>query len=242
MQNESRIIEDLKRQVHILKRTVDNQDELISALRGQIPLRPLDHLERVHHEVLDEVERIREMPPAQTAIYSSVFFLPEDVLSHSTVRLFTHSLGQADSRGRLITRSESNLKEGGYLPGRCAACIKSVVVELLDGSDEDARQVRETGVIAFDAIQTDLDVSPLGVFSWDSSGRKGIFRLADRDASPEPTKSPDLVVLSQSGLLWPGTFPISMVLMFGRTDRLIEKELKVRVSLLFDFVQAIEVG
>jgi len=124
-------------------------------------------------------------------VWSTLFFTDRTAYNHTTQRMFVTPQGQVgQGKNAGMVWSDTNVKEGGLLPGGIPAALTTVCVELIGMDNETAARARAEGALAFDLIQTRLDLTSLGAMLWGESGRVGWLSLARFKGKPKKATSP----------------------------------------------------
>lgn len=108
------------------------------------------------------------------SLWSTVYLYPGP-LAERSFRLFVAQQGSKDGTGRLLSLSDTNMKESGRVPagvainvGRCQnkvrVCAAASDIEELaqvNGKEDQTEDIRNNGVLRFDFTQTVLDIGLL---------------------------------------------------------------------------------
>lgn len=204
----------------------------------------VDNLERKLKEnatdALPDPWQEKDGCPIPRAVWSTHRYEANQVLSFTDDHVFSVPRGQVGQGfNEALTLTDTNMREGGRIPAVAYPVnlkhhirIPVIVVEVLGGTEADFQQILKTGVLQLDLGQTIHDIAPLGAFSW--RGRKGVWRFGDGDA--------DVVKpgMDEHGIALRVGCSFLMALSWGRSDRALDEEVKIRVTLGCKAVETLE--
>jgi hypothetical protein len=147
-----------------------DEEDLLDAVTRELDL--LEHVKRMEkrlEELLNEpdswLKAIKELdtkPSSDVVVWST--YLLSGAIEYGSFRLFTTPLGMQGQGFTVgLTRAETNLREGGRIPGMYCLDVTHVGVELF-GDTEDVEAVRQSGTLAWNFVQTEVDIGPLSAF------------------------------------------------------------------------------
>lgn len=229
----------------------------------QLSQRLRDQIQRLDEDGLLAV--IREMAEGcenTGALWSTYHFAPSTTLTLTHQRLFSLGVGMSgQGTTRALSITDTNLREGGRIPGGLSYRVKAVFYEILGGSERDVQTLVDCGTLAFDFTQTIVDLAPLGAFrplgTPQQPQRRGVLSCTpdtaqDREARIEGmgktrgASSDGVVRIHAGGIDLPGNGLFSLSLRVGRgvgerEDVRIEQPCALRVTLLGG-LSSIEIG
>lgn len=241
-------------------RLEQERDAALKELRGvKQALKNLEERTLGDLGILDP-SKLADAEAAPLLVWSTMRLPTGTCLANGVFRMFTTSLGaigQGYESG--LSRSETNMLEGGRIPSGLPSRIFAVGVEIRGGSDTDTQEVRRHLTLAWDFAQTRVDVGPVGspFFKWDQTGRLGACRLGAASAGdwapPKPVAlfseekmrehgiedrgltRPAASCGTGGGVLLSSGMWFGVALMFGsRAPFHTDQEMSIRVSLAYE--------
>lgn len=173
-------------------------------------------------------------------VWSTQEYQPGSALANTAARMFTTPRGQiGQGHTTALTFPETNLKEGGRLPGGIAFNVKQVYWEAMHSDSAFARAFVANTAWAWDFIQTLVDGSPL------------TFDLVPQETPEELRDTPaDWPAVQVKGgmpvnVRLPSNRSFAIIAMTGKNVPAVPKwgsPLYFRFALIGDFVNTIEVA
>ena len=200
----------------------------------------------------------------EQAIWSTQGFSAGDVLASSSFRLFSTPIGQTGQGFAPLSIAETSLKEGGRIPAGVAFDTFGISCHIYHGdvpvapatpdynvpTDTAALignlvNVQNSGVLAWDFLQTTVDISPIHMIG--AGG--GAFGAVSQNAAGANSGNMN----NGAGTVWmyrkhavalPGQSTFSLLLRFGNYAAPVAAgaSLAVKVSLLGYYKNVIEIG
>lgn len=179
-------------------------------------------------------------------------------LASSSYRLFSTPIGQNGQGFAPLSISETSLKEGGRIPAGVAFDTFGISCHIYFGDGTTLNQpadtagligelvnVQNNGVLAWDFLQTTVDISPIHMIG--AGG--GAFGAVGTDAAATTVGAMN----NGAGTVWmyrkhavalPGQSTFSLLLRFGNSAAAVAQnvQLAVKVSLLGYYKNVIEIG
>ena len=201
----------------------------------------------------------------EITLYSTHAFPAQQQLANSSNRIFTSPLG-SNGQGftTALTRTETNLKEGGRIPSGQAYDVYGVASQVL-GSDSTAglagqmdepfndavatvqtlQNIVNNGVLSWDFTQTNVDICPIML----AGAGGGLFGSVSQNAAGANTGAMN----NGNGGIWmyrkhpvalPGNTTFAIVITFGSRTAAIPETfgVAIRVVLLGYYKSVIEIG
>lgn len=205
----------------------------------------------------------------EITLYSTHFFPNGTALANGNFRIFTVPLGaQGQGYATGLTKTETNLKEGGRIPSGQAYDVYGVATQILGASTEgslvqqcvpfnegasirDLQNIVNNGVLAWDFTQTTVDICPIML----SGAGGGVFGAVSQNAAGANAGAMN----NGNGGIWmyrkhpvalPGATTFAIVLQFGSRACAVEGvladesllDVAIRVVLLGYYKSVIEIG
>ena len=208
----------------------------------------------------------------EITLYSTHFFPPGAPLANSVNRIFTVPLGaQGQGYQTGLTKSETNLKEGGRIPSGQAYDVYGVATQILGATGDggsgtqqcvpfnnaseirDLQNIVNNGVLSWDFTQTVVDICPVML----AGAGGGVFGAVSQNAAGANAGAMN----NGNGGIWmyrkhpvalPGNTTFAILIQFGSracpvegiVDEQTETELSlgIRVVLLGYYKSVIEIG
>jgi len=194
----------------------------------------------------------------EQAIWSTQSFIAGAALSSSSYRLFSTPIGQTGQGFAPLSIAETSLKEGGRIPAGVAFDCFGISCHVYhgDGTNYDTPtdtsalignlvNVQNNGVLAWDFLQTTVDISPIHMIG--AGG--GAFGSVSQNAAGANTGNMN----NGAGTVWmyrkhavalPGQSTFSLLLRFGNYAANVAagSTLAVKVSLLGYYKNTIAIG
>lgn len=208
----------------------------------------------------------------EITLYSTHAFPFETALANGNFRIFTTPLG-AQGQGYVVglTKTETNLKEGGRIPSGQAYDVYGVATQILgattnlagnidlqcepfdtESTIRDLQNIVNNGVLAWDFTQTNVDICPIML----AGAGGGVFgavsqNAADVSAGAMNNGNGGIWMYRKHPVALPGATTFAIVIQFGShacpvqgqlDDEGADMSIAIRVVLLGYYKSVIEIG
>jgi hypothetical protein len=193
----------------------------------------------------------------EITLYSTQLFSGAGLaLTNSVSRLFATPLGaQGQGYATSLTKSETNLKEGGRIPSGQAYDVYGVATQILGAEDtegaisqcapfdtasrvEDLQGIINNGILSWDFTQTVVDICPVML----SGAGGGAFGAGNAAAGALNNGNGGIWMYRKHPVALPGNTTFAVLLQFGSRACTLTAPAAIRVVLLGYYKSVIEIG
>jgi hypothetical protein len=162
-------------------------------------------------------------------LYSTLRLACHSEMSRTVHRLFITPLGMTGQgyTTRPLSKAETNMKEGGRVPGGIGCCVKLIMVELF-GAPDDVEAVRKNVVLHWDFVQTRVEVAPLSMII-EPGQTRGVIGIGDQDKAAGTSRL--IRVFGDEGVVLPKDTTFCMTADFGSEEHELQDDVEIRVIL-----------